>query len=189
MLRAMFVEFPDDPACDHLDRQYMLGDSLLVAPVFSRNGSVDYYVPAGMWTNLLNGDTVQGPRWMRETYDVMDLPLLVRPNAVLPMSSRNDRPDYDYSDDVILKIFQLGDGKQVLVEIPDLLGNTDAIFHIQREQDIIHIQRQGSQKPWKILLVNIHSIETKQLSKQTSEGVLLSLERSTDSLELKIPAL
>jgi alpha-D-xyloside xylohydrolase len=27
MLRAMMLEFPDDPACDYLDRQYMLGDS------------------------------------------------------------------------------------------------------------------------------------------------------------------
>ncbi|MFK9882575.1 TIM-barrel domain-containing protein, partial [Klebsiella pneumoniae] len=35
MLRAMMLEFPDDPACDYLDRQYMLGDSVLVAPVFS----------------------------------------------------------------------------------------------------------------------------------------------------------
>ena len=31
MMRAMPIEFPDDPACDYLDRQYMLGDSLLVA--------------------------------------------------------------------------------------------------------------------------------------------------------------
>lgn len=35
MLRSMMLEFPHDPACDYLDRQYMLGDSVLVAPVFS----------------------------------------------------------------------------------------------------------------------------------------------------------
>lgn len=34
VMRAMILEFPDDPGCDHLDRQYMLGESLLVAPVF-----------------------------------------------------------------------------------------------------------------------------------------------------------
>jgi alpha-D-xyloside xylohydrolase len=38
MLRAMMLEFPDDPACDYLDRQYMLGDSVMVAPVFSEAG-------------------------------------------------------------------------------------------------------------------------------------------------------
>jgi alpha-D-xyloside xylohydrolase len=39
------LEFPDDPACTHLERQYMLGDDLLVAPVFRADGDVSYYVP------------------------------------------------------------------------------------------------------------------------------------------------
>ena len=60
MMRAMVLEFPDDPACDYLDRQYMLGDSLLVAPVFSPDGGVDYYVPDGRWTNFLTGEVVEG---------------------------------------------------------------------------------------------------------------------------------
>ena len=38
MLRAMTLEFPADPGCDTLDRQYMLGDALLVAPVFTADG-------------------------------------------------------------------------------------------------------------------------------------------------------
>ncbi len=96
MLRAMLLEFPDDPACDTLDRQYMLGESLLVAPVLSHAGVVDYYVPAGRWTSLLDGRVVAGPRWLRETHDFMSLPLLVRPNTVIPIGSRTDRPDYDY---------------------------------------------------------------------------------------------
>ncbi|MCP9978422.1 alpha-xylosidase [Actinomadura madurae] len=45
MMRAMVVEFPDDPGCTHLERQYMLGEDLLVAPVFSSDGDVSYYVP------------------------------------------------------------------------------------------------------------------------------------------------
>lgn len=59
MMRAMFVEFPDDPGCDTLDRQYMLGEALLVAPVFSPEGVVDYYLPAGRCTNLLSGQVVE----------------------------------------------------------------------------------------------------------------------------------
>jgi alpha-glucosidase (family GH31 glycosyl hydrolase) len=47
MLRAMMLEFPDDPACDYLDRQYMLGDSVLVAPVFSEAGDVQFWLPEG----------------------------------------------------------------------------------------------------------------------------------------------
>ena len=47
MLRPIALEFPDDPATAHLDTQYLLGDALLVAPVFGAAGTVSYYVPAG----------------------------------------------------------------------------------------------------------------------------------------------
>lgn len=82
MMRAMTLEFPDDPGCDGLDRQYMLGDALLVAPVFS-DDVVDYYVPAGRWTNLLSGAIVEGPRWVRESHNFLSLPLLVREGTLL----------------------------------------------------------------------------------------------------------
>ena len=47
MMRAMVMEYADDPATLSLDRQYMLGDNLLVAPVFNEEGIADFYVPAG----------------------------------------------------------------------------------------------------------------------------------------------
>jgi alpha-D-xyloside xylohydrolase len=185
MLRAMFMEFPDDPACNHLDLQYMLGDSLLVAPVFSHDDMVNYYVPDGVWTNLLNGGTVQGPRWVRETHDALSLPLLVRPNTVLPMSDRTDRPDYDYGEDVVLKIFQFENGRQVQVEIPDLAGNTESIFRVQRANDTLHIERDGPFRAWKVLLVNVHSIELDQPFEKTIDGVLLSFDASLNAVEVK----
>ncbi|MBX6768223.1 MAG: alpha-xylosidase, partial [Actinomadura rubrobrunea] len=95
MMRAMVVEFPDDPACTHLERQYMLGDDLLVAPVFSADGQVAYYVPDGVWTHYLTGEQVRGGRWVRERHGFDSLPLLVRPGAVIPEGAVDDRPDYD----------------------------------------------------------------------------------------------
>ena len=51
MMRPMFLEFPEDLTCETLDRQYMLGDSLMVAPIFKESGEVSYYLPEGIWTN------------------------------------------------------------------------------------------------------------------------------------------
>jgi alpha-D-xyloside xylohydrolase len=69
MLRAMMLEFPDDPACDYLDRQYMLGDSVMVAPVFSEAGDVQFYLPEGRWTHLWHNDEIQGSRWHKQQHD------------------------------------------------------------------------------------------------------------------------
>lgn len=50
VMRSMFVEFPDDPACRTLDRQYMFGPSMLVAPVFTYSGEGSYRFRCGCAT-------------------------------------------------------------------------------------------------------------------------------------------
>jgi alpha-D-xyloside xylohydrolase len=101
----MQLEFPDDPAVGYLDRQYMLGADLLVAPVFSADGVVEFYLPAGSWTNYFTGEVVEGPGWRTERHGFESLPLYVRDGAVIPVGGRDDRPDYDYRDGLVLRAF------------------------------------------------------------------------------------
>ena len=96
ILRPMYLEFPRDLTAPHLDRQYMLGDDLLVAPVFSAEGDVDVYLPEGTWVSLLTGKSVEGGRWLHEQHGFDSLPLYVRPGAVVPLGAREDRPDTDH---------------------------------------------------------------------------------------------
>ncbi|HSK66810.1 MAG TPA: alpha-xylosidase, partial [Anaerolineales bacterium] len=188
MLRAMFLEFPDDPACDYLDLQYMLGDSLLVAPVFSQDGSVRFYVPEGTWTNLLNGEVLEGPRWVQETHDFMSLPLLVRPNSIIPIGKHDDRPDYEYSDGLTLQMYRLEDGKQSSVEIPSLDGTIETRFDFKREGQEIQAARQGPALPWNILLVGINEMEAVQdVETESAAGdTLIKVPAGTESLTLRI---
>ncbi|MGP6175905.1 alpha-xylosidase [Microbacterium sp. A196] len=125
IMRPMQLEFPDDPSVAHLDRQYMLGGNLLVAPVFSETGEVEFYLPQGEWTSLLTGEVVQGGGWRRETHDYTSLPLYVRPGSVVPWGAREDRPDYDYHDGLTLRVFRGGSGTaSVTVTAPDGTSRT-----------------------------------------------------------------
>ncbi|KAF2803318.1 uncharacterized protein BDZ99DRAFT_512125 [Mytilinidion resinicola] len=83
MLRAAFLEYPEDPAVWYLDTQYFLGSILLVAPVFTEDGSVTYYIPKGEWYGLLDGKIRTGPGYVTETHDFFSLPVLLRPGAVV----------------------------------------------------------------------------------------------------------
>jgi alpha-D-xyloside xylohydrolase len=83
VLRAMFLEFPDDPTCSYIDRQYMLGGDLLVAPVFSEDNTVTYYLPEGDWKQYITGETIKGGRWVTETHGFLSMPILVRAGAQL----------------------------------------------------------------------------------------------------------
>ena len=186
MLRGMMLEFPDDPGCDYLDLQYMLGDSLLVAPVFTHEGIVNYYVPAGCWTNLFNGNVVAGPRWVRETHDFMSLPLMVRPNSVIAIGNQDDHPDYDYADGVTLQVFELEDGKHALVDIPSLTGEIQTTFEVSRAGRMIKVERKGKPKAWRLLLVGIETIASVNSGSAVSspQGLLISLLPETESLQI-----
>ncbi|MGV8882657.1 MAG: alpha-xylosidase [Rhodoglobus sp.] len=105
LMRPMQLAFPEDPAVAYLDRQYMLGADILVVPVFTASGEVEFYLPAGRWTSLLTGEVVAGGGWRRETHGFDTLPLYVREGAVIPRGTRVDRPDYDYLDGLVLEVY------------------------------------------------------------------------------------
>lgn len=143
VLRPMVLDFPQDRACDTLDRQYMFGDSLLVAPIFKENGEVQYYLPEGTWYNLITEKEVTGGKWQKETHDYHSLPLMVRPNSILPLGNNDQRPDYDYADGVTLVVSAFNEGAEASVEIPDLSGETVMKVTAKRVGEEIHLQVEG----------------------------------------------
>ncbi|GGN38572.1 alpha-xylosidase [Streptomyces fuscichromogenes] len=145
MMRAMVLEFPEDPGCAHLERQYMLGADLLVAPVFEDEGNVTYYCPAGTWTHFLTGRQVTGPRWIRERHDFLSVPLLARPGSVIPVGAVADRPDYDHADGVTLRAFGLDRGAQVTVPVGDVT------FTVVREGDTLRASCSDPAAAWNLM--------------------------------------
>ena len=136
MMRAMVLEFPDDRTCAPLDRQYMLGPDLLVAPVFDDEGDVEFYLPRGRWVGLLDGLAVEGPGWVRQRHDVHSLPLLVRPGSVIALGNRADRPDYDDAVAPQFEVFDLADGASTTTHLFDDAG---------RERVSLTVSRHGAQ--------------------------------------------
>ncbi|MCM4077832.1 alpha-xylosidase [Paractinoplanes hotanensis] len=143
VMRPMVLGFPDDPAVTYVDRQYLLGGDLLVAPVFSEGGEVSYYVPAGRWTSFLTGEVVEGPGWVHETHGFGSVPLLVRPGAVIPIGNRTDRPDYDYADGVTLRVFEPAEGSTSV-----RVG--ESTFTVTRDDTAIRVERSGPSLPWRV---------------------------------------
>ena len=78
MIRPMMLEFEDDMNCRYLDKQYMLGDKYLVAPVFNEEGMAHYYLPKGKWKNYFTGERSSGNEWRKEKCDYFTIPLWER---------------------------------------------------------------------------------------------------------------
>lgn len=98
MMRAMIIDFEQDLNTHTLDRQYMLGSNLLVAPIFNEEGIVQFYVPnGGTWTNYLTGELYLGGKWYTQKYDYFGLPLLARPNSIIIEGNVNSHAVYDFN--------------------------------------------------------------------------------------------
>ncbi|XEC93359.1 alpha-xylosidase [Paenibacillus tarimensis] len=188
MMRAMVLEFPEDPTCHYLDRQYMLGDRLLVAPIFRTDGKVQYYVPAGRWTNFFTGETVEGGAWKQEEHGYMSLPLLVRPNSLIAIGQNDKRPDYDYADSVSLHLFALEEGRAASALVHDLNGQVELKVEAARESGRIGIRAEGSGKPWSIVLRGTQSVAAVVGAKWDSsdEGVVITPEPGATNIVVSL---
>ncbi|RED61633.1 alpha-xylosidase [Cohnella lupini] len=171
LMRAMVLEFGDDPTCDYVDRQYMLGDSLLVAPIFNPEGDATYYLPQGTWTHFLTGEQVHGGAWRKGKYDYFDLPLFAKENSMIPVGNEENRPDYEYADGVTLHLFALKDGATATASIPTIQGKPRLSVTATRDGNAISIQSEGSASDWSLLLRGISSVS------QVSGGQFISMEQ------------
>jgi alpha-D-xyloside xylohydrolase len=120
MLRSLFLEFPQDPGAWKVDDEYLLGSSLLVAPLM-HEGEVkrDVYLPSGGWTDYQTGKTYQGG-W--HEIEAADLPIvmLVRDGSVIPhigLAQSTSRMDWSKLE---LAVFAQDPSKaEGLVALPD----------------------------------------------------------------------
>ncbi|OBZ09424.1 alpha-xylosidase [Bacillus sp. FJAT-26390] len=185
-MRAMVLEFPEDPTSEILDRQYMLGDSLLVAPIFNEQGNVTYYLPAGKWTHLLSGEIVEGGSWRKENYDFFSLPLFVRPNSIIALGANDVRPDYDYADGVCLELHNLEDGKAASTIVRDVKGATELTVTASRQGGAISVKVDGSGKPFSIALKGLGDIVSLEGAEAEINGNTAKLSPSAKQLAFTI---
>ncbi|VVT55634.1 alpha-xylosidase (EC [Kosakonia radicincitans] len=180
MMRAMVLAFPEDPACDYLDRQYMLGDALLVAPVFSEAGDVQFYLPEGRWTHLWHNDVQIGSHWHKQRHNFMSLPVYVRDNTLLALGSNDQRPDYTWHEDTAFQLFSLDDGREALCEVPDARGAVIFSLRAKRAHGVITIQADGAGRNWTLCLRNIAQIAGVQGATQSGSelGVVITPQGS-----------
>ncbi|ELY2642414.1 alpha-xylosidase [Cronobacter sakazakii] len=158
VMRAMMLEFPDDPACDYLDRQYMLGDSVLVAPVFSEAGDVAFYLPPGRWTHLWHNDELNGGRWHKQRHDFLSLPVYVRGNTLLALGNNEQKPDYAWHEGTAFQLFNLADGAEARCEVPAANGETTFTLCVKREGKRITVEGRGHSTGWTLCLRNIQQV-------------------------------
>jgi alpha-glucosidase (family GH31 glycosyl hydrolase) len=104
--------YPDDPKCENLTKQYMLGDYLLSA-VYTD----DYYLPTGKWIDYWTGIVHQGPKKMKIEYQQnTGGALLIKAGAVIPMWQEIDHISEKQFETIRLDVYPYGESEFTLYE-------------------------------------------------------------------------
>lgn len=181
MMRSMVLEFTEDKNCAYLASQYMLGDSLLVAPIFNDQSMAEYYLPEGTWTSLLTGEVKEGGKWYKEKHGYLSIPLYVREGSIVARGAHDDDAVYDYADGVTLSAYAIKPGKsaETAVYSGDNEKELTAAICNENGNYQIHVE---AKKPCKVVLVNAGTPASVEGASFTMEqdNVVISLDGSAD---------
>ena len=105
MVRALLVEFPDDPGAWLVEDEYMFGSQILVAPLLESGNSRTCYLPRGKWIDYQSGKVYEGGY---QTIEVGEIPavILVRDGSLIPHVPLAQRTDQIQWDKVELKPYK-----------------------------------------------------------------------------------
>ncbi len=180
VMRSMFVEFPNDPTARYLDRQYMLGHALLVAPILTHEGRAEYYLPAGSWTHLLTGAVVPGGQWCSETYGFDSLPLFQRSGTIVPLTDTGDEPAWRGKSDGLTLYVSVAPG-----EIRQRFVGTDGssgVVVVLTEGRSIEVSRSGDIRgPMRVVVLGVTDVSVKENGRIGSPDALGSTIEWVDS--------
>jgi alpha-D-xyloside xylohydrolase len=88
-LRALPLDFPDDPKVADMGDEYMFGPAFLVAPVTEQGATTrEVYLPAGAdWYNYWTNERVHGGQSIKVAAPIDTIPLFVRAGSIVPFGT------------------------------------------------------------------------------------------------------
>jgi alpha-D-xyloside xylohydrolase len=105
LMRPLVLDFQGDPNTAHLESQYLLGESFLVAPVFGEEIEQRVYLPEGEWVDFWTNRVESGPKWITSPTPLDTMPLFVKAGAIIPTSASTQFVGQEESESLGLLIY------------------------------------------------------------------------------------
>jgi alpha-D-xyloside xylohydrolase len=122
IMRALALEYPDDPALATVDLEYLLGPDLLVAPIYNAAGRRAVVFPPGKWIDVWSREVIGGPATRQIEVPLEQVPLYARADALIPTMDPVDHLEDTPWDFVTFDAYLLGSGQ---ASLRDLDGTTE----------------------------------------------------------------
>jgi len=123
--RGLVMDWPEDPQCWSIDDQWMMGDSILVAPVVAGQNKRKVYLPSGVWYDFWTGEKRTGHQWVAVDVPLERVPVFVKDGTLLPLAQATLHTGDPQARDIEVSVY--GDGSQGAMLIEDD-GKTCNVF-------------------------------------------------------------
>lgn len=160
-MRAMILEFEDDPVVHGIDSQFMFGEELLVAPILSESddgsGRVTrpIYLPEGTWFDYWTNNRYEGPTSVDYEAPLDRIPIFVREDSLLPMSPERDYVGSDCFSTLVIDGY-VEDSAEFTVR--DVDGPVDV--RCERRESETVVRTSGTTKNFRIRFNGIDTVRT-----------------------------
>lgn len=127
LIRALLLEYPDDPETTNLNEQFLLGSNLLVAPVVEEEASAKrIYLPQGEWIDYNDGKTVyKSKQWINYPVSLKTIPLFVKKGSVIPEMPVQQYIGEKKNAPVLFNIYPAAEGRTASYELYEDDGETN----------------------------------------------------------------
>lgn len=82
--RALVLDAPGEAALHTVDDQYMVGDRMMVAPLFAGEPDREVVMPDGQWHDFWSGEVVQGGTKLKIAASTEKIPVYVKAGSIVP---------------------------------------------------------------------------------------------------------
>ena len=139
MMRALFIEYPNDPGAWLVDDEYLFGKDILVAPLFEKIAPRNVYLPGGEWIDYQSGKTYS-TGWNTIAPGEIPVVMLVRKGAVIPFIKLAQSTKFMDWSQLELKVFGLTDD-QIQSKLFTPTDSEIQTVELKRENDQYVVQK------------------------------------------------
>jgi len=107
--RALALDWPDVPEMAGIDDAWMVGDRMLVAPIFAGEKTRTVVMPPGAWRNYWTGAAVAGGTKVQFDAGEANIPVFIKDGAVIPIATITNSTADNASRELTVRVF--GDGR------------------------------------------------------------------------------